>query len=108
MRSKRKKVPRVTEFHVYGRTYRHIQNPNMPEGTLGLCDPNELTIHTCSSLTGPELFLTLIHELDHAAKFETGLHQTLDRTAMEISAESIARVIVENFDLKLKTQKKKK
>jgi len=92
----------MKKFDVCGRIYKHIRSNDLPEGVMGYCDPHARIIKTRKGLKGIELMDVVLHELDHASKFESGLHQTMDTTALEVSADMTARWLLDNFDLRFK------
>jgi hypothetical protein len=97
----------VKSLLVLGKEYKlKITKDGLPEGAAGVCDPKALTITIHPDQTGIDFWDTLIHELDHAIKFESGQHQIMEISLLEISAEMSARVITENFHLIPKQSKR--
>ena len=97
----------MKSLQVLGKVYKlKITKDGLPEGAAGICDPKALTIIISPDQSGEDFWDTLIHELDHAIKFESGQHQIMEVSLLEISAEMSARVITENFHLIPKTTKK--
>lgn len=98
----------MKSFNVYGILYRHIKTDKLPEGAIGYCCPDTKTIATHPSLKGKALMATILHELDHAKNFEIGLHQTMELSALEVSADAMARIILDNFNVSPRRKKKKR
>jgi hypothetical protein len=99
-------VKRRHSFNIMGETYRLIDPKDLPEQALGEADLTNKTIKIREDLSSKEWLETLLHELIHAKDYESGLHQTLDRTGLEVNADTTAKVILANFDLKLKRRRK--
>ncbi len=76
------------------------------KGLSGYYCPKDKVIVIDADARGDEFMLIKIHEVFHAMFDRIGLAQTgISRDVQEILAESVATVIVENFDLKPKRRK---
>lgn len=95
----------MKKFLVLGTVYRHIRSKDLPSGVMGYCDGDSKIIATCASLKGIQLLATVLHELDHATNFESGVVQTMDRTQLEVMAETKSRVMMDNFSLRPKASR---
>lgn len=93
-------------FNVMGVTYRMIDPKGMGEDKMGEVNLTDKLIRIREGLSPYEYLETLLHELIHAKDYESGLYQTFDRTAIEVNAETTAKMILANFDLKFKRRKR--
>lgn len=66
------------------------------------CDAENRKICIKASLSEHERMLALLHEFIHAIDFESGLYQCTSHEVMEISAETKAKCLLANFELRLK------
>lgn len=69
---------------------------------MGLCSPKDKTIHIDAKLQGDEKVETMLHELFHAALYETSANQPLGHDLEEVIVDVLARVVAKNFELKKK------
>lgn len=69
---------------------------------MGRCLPNHRTIQIDPKLQGDERLETLLHELFHAALYETSANQPLSHDLEEVVVDVLARVVVKNFKLSKK------
>lgn len=90
------------KLNVLGEIYAVKREPIEKQGLMGLCDPNTKTITIAKELVGEEYWSTLIHEMVHARDFELGFDQVLSAQAMEVNAETMAKVLMKNFALRFK------
>lgn len=87
---------------ILGTQYELIFTDDLPDGILGLCDSGSKTIRVHAGLTGKSLLHTLLHEFIHACDFENGFYQAVGAQIMEVTAETHARALLNNFDIKPK------
>lgn len=95
------KLPK--KIKVFGKEYKLLKEKT---GYAGLCDKEEKTISICPSHKNSyEILHTLIHEIAHATWHENSIGQTeLNSQVEEIMANSIATIILDNFNLSLKKE----
>lgn len=88
---------------IFGKTYT-LKKERM--GYAGLCDKEERIISICPSQKDSyEILHTLIHEIAHATWHENSIGQTsLHGDVEEIMANSIATIILDNFNLSIKKE----
>jgi hypothetical protein len=71
--------------------------------------PTKKTIQLDSDIQGEDYYCALLHETIHAVASRLGWHNAeLSHDLEEIIADNIATCIVENFDIKLKSGKRKR
>jgi len=92
------------KINVMGQDYKIIANKNLIEtlGRYGQCDFKNKEITYDSSLTAVELLHTLIHEIDHALKAETGTYQAVNSDVLEMCAENTATLFTRLFNISFK------
>lgn len=96
-------------MHVFGTKYRLSHNKRfLGEDNQGLIDKDKKTIYVDNKLDQEEYMTTLIHELGHAIYHELGLFQVIEKGIEEISVDAIGKVLVKNFDIRFKSDKRKK
>ena len=69
---------------------------------LGDFDNEKREIRIRDSLKGDEYLCCLLHELQHAIHWRTGITQAIDPTTLEIVVENTAVCLVELFEIKLR------
>lgn len=66
---------------------------------MGRCSSKDKTIQIDPKLQGDERLETLLHELFHAALYETSANQPLSHDLEEVVVDVLARVVIRNFRL---------
>lgn len=96
------RIPR--KINVMGTEYIFKKEKNMlnDNGQYGYCDWKEKIIGYDSDLKGTDLIHTILHEIDHAIRYESGLYQVLSNEVLEIIAETTATQFIRLFDIKFK------
>lgn len=76
--------------------------------SVGLCDFDNSIIYIRANQAPEQLFLTLLHEINHAIQFRTGLYQALSREVQEVISENFSVAYREIFEIKIKKAKRAK
>lgn len=86
---------------IFGDVYRVIKI-RIKGGIAGDCDSEKKIIKICPKQTQKQKLHTLLHEMNHAVIFRTGIFQAVDEKVIETISENIATAILENFKLRKK------
>lgn len=96
------------KLEVLGTAYELLITEEMPDGILGLCDSEAKTIKVRKGLPKARMMATLLHEFIHACDFENGVYQAVGPQIMEITAETNARALLKNFEIRFKSSRREK
>lgn len=91
--AKRRRWPRLphTTESAAGQIDIHIvKTPGDDENVMGMFDPVNRVIYIKKSLRGDQKWLTLYHELSHAALWDSGAHNLLPGDLEENICDAIA------------------
>lgn len=90
---------------VLGKNVKVVSKNLIGSPAMGFFEIEKNKITICSSLKGDVKTHTLLHEVIHAITYRASLHQVIPHDTQELIADLFSTVLVENFDIKCKSDK---
>ena len=92
------KLPKSVD--IFGKPYLIKMINNLD--SVGLCDFDNSIIYVRANQSPEQIFITLLHEINHAIQYRTGLYQALPIQIQEVISENFSVAYREIFNMNFK------